>query len=190
MCQSAGKTLELQLKIMWLACAIESEGSLQMAWSKMTKRRWNGKRGIQIVPRVNLVNKDSDYIEHAVLISKELGVNGHVYTHDKKNEGVKHITWSGFLRVKKLLEIILPYLCTTRKKEIGKTILDFIHYRLPRQHNLPYGTYERDLFLKVRELNGKGILPLDELKLTFEQIKESSTTICQTPIGEDIVCSA
>lgn len=176
MCQSAGKTFDEGIKMGWLGCAIESEGSIQLSWAP----RKNGY--IQIVPRMNVVNKDDSYIEKVINLSKELGCDGHVFKHSK---GVKTITWYGMKRVKKLLETIYAQLCD-RKKQIADNVLEFINYRLSVNPHVPYGDKERNLFFEVRKLNGKGRLSDQVFKF---KSKESSETIRQTAKAEDIVQS-
>ena len=218
MCQSAGKTSKEEIYMTLLTFAIESEGSIQLAWGK----RKDGY--IQIVPRVNLTNKDSEYIEKSILISQENGFSGHVFNH--VSPGCKVLTWYGYKRVKRLLEAIKNNLLT-RKRTIAETVLEFINYRLSLNPHVKYGEKEKGLFLKVRELNGKGMIHNQMLKCRFEQpvivkkrnckmcgeifeyernnhvycskkcvhkssrfLEESSETICQTAKAEDIVRSA
>lgn len=156
MSQFAGKTSEA----IWLACAIDTEGSIQLTWAK----RANGT--IQIVPRVNLANISQEFIDHAYAIRPG---NVHKYA-----SGVIYLTWCGMLRVKSLLEFIYPCMVIERKRAIAVKVFQFIEYRLERSPNEPYGQVEKDLFLGVRDLNGKGRVSKQELKCRFE---ESSTTI-------------
>lgn len=173
MCQFAGKTMEDELNAMWLSCAIESEGSIQLAWG----RRKDGY--IQLVPRINLANQAIEYIQKASNI-----LSAHINTSKK----TIYATWYGMKRVKRVLETILPHMCIKRKIEIAKTVLEFVNYRLSVNPHVKYGSYEQGLFEKIRELNGKGRLDSQELKVKFS--KESSETIRQTPKGDDIVRSA
>ena len=156
MSQFAGKTSEA----VWLACAIESEGSIQLTWGK----RADGY--IQLVPRINLANRSQEYIDCAYNIR-----HGKVF---KSSSGVIYLTWYGMKRVKSVLEFIKPCMVIKRKLEIVDAVLEFIDYRLSVNPHVVYGEKERDLFLKVRELNGKGRVSKQELKFRFD---ESSTTI-------------
>lgn len=173
MSQFAGKTFGDGIKMGWLACAIESEGSLQLAWGR--------KRGniMQLIPRINLANKDSNYIEKVISISQELGFNGHVNPNSRKDK-VKYVVWYGFKRVKRLLEDVLPYLTIEHKIKIANKILDFINHRLSVPRNFPYTGRDKEIFFEIRKLNGKG-------RVKFP--RESSETIRQTVKTEDIVRS-
>lgn len=168
MSQFAGKTFEDGMKLGWLACSIEAEGSVSLVWGRTKKK-------IQIVPKVTFSNKDKLFIEKVISISKELGFDGHVY----HRTNISCITWYGFKRVKKLLETIKPYMC--KKKEIANKVVEFIDYRLSLPYiRTPYGEVEKNLFLDVRELNGKGMISKQEIKCYFESSKESSEAICPT----------
>jgi hypothetical protein len=168
MSQFAGKTFEDGLKLGWLACAIESEGSISLVWGRSKKK-------IQIVPKVNFSNKDKTFIEKVSCISKELGLDGYVY----HRNNISCVTWYGFKRVKSLIETILPHLCG--KKERAKKVVEFIDYRMNGAINRPYGEIEKNLFMDVRDLNGKGRISKQEIKCYFESSKESPEAICPTP---------
>lgn len=164
--QFAGKTLTDGEKMSWLACAIESEGSIQLAWGK----RADGY--IQIIPRVNLANMAQEYLERANIIAVEFGFPGHFAY--KQERSVKYLVWYGFKRVKKLLIALLPYMCIERKIEIANNVLEFVDYRLSVNPHIQYGEKEAAWFQKVRDLNGKGRISKQELKFRFN---ESSETI-------------
>lgn len=168
MSQFAGKSIGE--KVMWLTCAIESEGSLQLAWGKRTDGY------IQIVPRVNLANKDTDYIEEAQAIATELGVPGHIGSYMNKT-GVRYIEWVGFKRVQKLLNIVSALLCT-RKRTVAGKIQEFIAYRLSLNPHVQYGQKEKDLFLEVRALNGKGMVDNQLLRCRFETPAQEKKKNC------------
>ncbi len=175
---SAGKTFEIG----WLECATESEGSIQLTWGK----RKDGY--IQLVPRVNLGNKAIGYIERAITYSKQLGFNGNV---SEQKNGMKYIIWYGMKRVKRLLEALSPYFADLRKQRIAEKVLEFIDYRLARDPHVQYGEKEKELFLAVREMNGRGRIAKQELKFRFEKSKESSeTNTPDTLKSEDRVRSA
>jgi hypothetical protein len=167
MCQSAGKTFELA----WLTCAIESEGSVQLAWGA----RKDGY--IQLVPRVNIGNKDAEYIAQAVKFAEAIGVYGSYSGYKDKRTGMMSVVWYGCKRVRRLLEIIHPYLCT-RKRTIALTIIEFIDYRFSVDPHVRYGEKEMGLFFKVRELNGKGIISNQMLRDRFNARMPQKTRAC------------
>lgn len=161
MCKSAGKTFEDGVRLGWLACAIESEGSFQLSWAKRTDGY------IQIVPKINIGNKSSEYIEYAMSVSKHYGVGGHISSFER--QGMKYLLWYGMKRVKSCIDLILPYMTDIRKKEICGCIKEFVDYRLSVNPHVKYGKIEKDLFLQVRALNGKGMVPDASLLCRFEQ---------------------
>lgn len=171
--QSAGRISEMELN--WLACAIDTEGSIQLTWA-------GHKNGyVQIFPRVNLCNNAPEFIEKAVSITH----GGYI---SKQKNGVAYITWCGFKRVKNLLESILPYLVIERKKEIARLVLAFIDYRSSCNPHIEYGPKEKEMFIRVRELNGKGRVSKQQLKFRFEKTSETFNHAPET--GEDKVRSA
>jgi len=172
MCQFAGKTFELG----WLVCAIESEGSISLSWGRGKHKT---RRNCQIAPKVNLTNKSKSYIENAVRISKSLNIGCHVA---KRSNDCYVITWAGFKRVKSILDVLYPGMVDERKKELAKITLDFIEYRMSLDYlHTPYGEYEKELFLKARDLNNQGRLSKQFIKFSFEDSKESPEAIRSEP---------
>lgn len=176
--QFAGKTLVHGEKVAWLACAIESEGSIQLAWGK----RADGY--IQIVPRINLANMAQEYLERANMIACDLGFPGKFAY--KQERSVKYLVWYGFKRVHKMLDALLPYMCIGRKIEIAKNVQDFIGYRFSVNPHVQYGSKEAAWFQKVRDLNGKGRIAKQVLKFRFNESSETTRHASQIE-SEDIV---
>lgn len=164
--QSAGKISENVSDLNWIACAIESEGSLQLAWGK-TKYK------LQILPRISLSNQSIEYLEKAVSIA---GGNFNRKSYPKDN-GCYHVMWYGMNNVKAVVEAILPYMIIPRKIKIAHTILEFINHRQSIVHTTKYGFKEKVLFMQVRELNGKGMISDDLLKFSFEKSSETTRQI-------------
>lgn len=166
------KDYDRGVKLGWLSAAIESEGSISLTWA----RRKDGT--FQIIPRVTLCNLDKVYIEKAIQLSKDLLVDGHVQSHGS-SETIFRIVWYGMKRVRNLLNVIRPCLCS--KSRQADLVLKFIQKRLEKwetTHHYPYDQADKDLFMEVRRLNGKGRLPDSQFKLAVE---ESSETIRQIP---------
>ena len=151
--------LSEDFKLGWLACAIESEGSFQLAWGKRTDGY------IQIVPRVNLGNKDQAYIDRVASICHDNGIP--CYVQKRNSAGMKYTVWYGMKRVLHLLDLIEPYLAG--KKDRAAILRQFVEYRLSGVRNRPYGPTEKDLFLRLRNLNGAGRIPIKRLRLAFER---------------------
>ncbi len=140
----------------WLVAAIEGEGSITLAWGKHGKY-------IQLIPRINIVNKEQEFVNRAVEFSHELGVG--VYVGNNKYN-LLQVQWNGMKRVKAVLEMVLPHLGF--KKERAELLLDFINRRLSGSKNRKYVLEDKEAFLKIREINGKGRIPVEELRLAFE----------------------
>lgn len=178
------RTYENGVDMGWLSCAIESEGSMSLSWGRVTKNT------VQIIPRVMVSNIKLAYVENAQRISYKLGIGCHIESDkgnvEKKRTHCYRITWYGFKRVGKLLDIIMPYLKI--KMDRALLIKEFINYRLSLPQNSRYGQKELDLFHAVRNLNGKGIKTPEQFKL-YENKLSSETNTSNTLISEDRVHS-
>lgn len=178
------RTYEDGVDMGWLSCAIESEGSMSLAWGRV-----NGNT-VQIIPRVMVSNMKLAYVENAMRISHKFGIGCHIENEkgniEKKRSPIYRITWYGFKRVGKLLETIMPYLKI--KEDRAKIILEFINYRLNQPKNSKYGQKELDLFHAVRNLNGKGLKLPEQFKLYKNKLSSETNTL-NTLNGEDRVHS-
>lgn len=176
------RSFEYGVKMGWLSCAIESEGSIALAWGRQQGSRF------QIIPRIMVSNIKLAYVENAQKISYELGVGCHILNQkgnlEKKRTSMYRIDWYGFKRVKSLLNIIKPFLVI--KKDRADLVLEFINYRKSLPGNTPYGEKELSLFHAIRDLNGKGILPKSRFLL---QKKSSETNTSNILTSEDRVHS-
>lgn len=168
---SAGKAFRLG----WLICAIEGEGNISLTWSKH-----GHKKHIQLAPRVAVTNKDRLFIEQCVDISKEINVGCYV---NWSNKGIGKVTWQGVKRVNSLIKA-LGVTSFLGKQGRAKLLLEWTENRLDFKGK--YNQYDKECFLKMRELNGKGRTSQQFLKLNFET--KSPETTRQTPArDEDIV---
>lgn len=154
----ADKTFKDGFNIGWLTAAIEGEGHITLAWC-----RRKGYGYIQIMPRVGMANLSKEFINTAKGICESLGIP--CYIHLRKG-GMYAMNWYGMKRVKKLLDVLMPYL--TFKKGRAQLVMDFINYRLARNPHIQYGSYEKEIFMKIRDIHGKGWIPHKDLRLAFE----------------------
>lgn len=149
--------LSREFQLGWLVCAIESEGSFQLAWS----RRAN--EVIQIVPRVNVGNREAQYIEYVAQSATAFDLPCYV----ARSGNMVYAVWYGMKRVLRLLDLVEPLL--TIKQDRALVLRRFIEHRLAQKRNAPYGQLDKDLFLQMRALNGSvGRLPEDAFHLAFE----------------------
>jgi hypothetical protein len=177
----ADKTFKDGFNIGWLTAAIEGEGHITLAWC----RKSNGY--IQIMPRIGMNNQAKEFIDTAKGICESLDIP--CYIHQYKN-GMFAMHWYGMKRVKKMLGVLMPYL--TFKRERAQLVLDFINYRLAKNPHIKYGSYEKEIFMKIRDIHGKGWILHKDLQLAFESNLNDYTLNTQriTTQSEDIVCSA
>lgn len=171
MSQFAGKTFSPEQALIWLACAIESEGSVQLTWGT----RKDGY--IQLCPRVNIGNKDEEYINRVVDFATKVGVHGSYSGYRAKKTDMRYVIWYGMKRVKRLLEAVKDLL-HTRKRTIAELVLEFINYRLSVDVHVRYGERDEDIFFKVRALNGKGMISDQLLRDRFRARIPQKTKKC------------
>lgn len=158
---SAGKTFKSGFELGRFVCAIETEGHITLAWGK----RGNGT--IQLSPRIGFCNKDKELIDEIQRISYSLGIGTYIYRQSNK---MYRLVWQGMKRVKKVLDLIIPHLVI--KVDQAKLLKKFVDYRLslPNMYQKMYGQFEKDLFLQIRKLNGKGRNPTKQFLLAFENV--------------------
>jgi hypothetical protein len=76
-----------------------------------------------------------------------------VYRVARKDGTMHYINVSGYKRLKKYAEALIPYL-TGQKLEAAETVLAFVDSRLSKPRYEPYTEEEVGLVLKSREING------------------------------------
>jgi len=113
----------------WLACAIDSEGSIVIGKGRVKKKH------VIFVPMVNLSNTHQGYIDHArELINRVAGNSYTSRAHKSSVHKVVHrIGVMSFPRVTAILKEILPYLII--KKDRADNILAWAIYRDERRRN-------------------------------------------------------
>jgi len=139
----------------WLTCGIESEGHITLAWGRYSKGSC-----FQIVPRIAIANMVEKYILNVQRISHHLGVGCYIEFDGGrgKRTPMYRISWQGFKRAKRILEVILPGLIT--KRDRAQEVLSFIKRREAVKSNVPYSQEDINSFLRVRKINGtKNPLP-------------------------------
>jgi hypothetical protein len=142
-----------QQRLGWLAGVLESEGNISLVYGNHGKAI----RRIQIVPRVQITNKDINLIQNALSIIKANECSGRISYDGKRpvSNGCYILLIEGMKRIQKFIEIIEPYLVT--KRDRLELLKQFCKSRIddgPR--NRPYSSYEWYLFQQLRGLNGKG----------------------------------
>jgi hypothetical protein len=125
----------------WLACAIDSEGSIYIRRSNNT-----------MMPCVRLVNSNKQFIEKARAI---IGSGCHFYTVEPSSTNTNtrtlfEIQVFSLKEVKKVLDLILPFLVV--KKDRAELCLEFVNARLDG-HYLPYTEREYLIYEEIKQLN-------------------------------------
>ena len=112
--------------LIWLACFIDCEGSIQLVLTK------GSKSNTAIHARVQLPSTDAVLICELQRILRSFGVNPHLYQHipNSKNGRAKEsytLSFQKFSHIKRVLEAILPHLIA--KAAQAQLLLDYIKHR-------------------------------------------------------------
>lgn len=132
----------------WLAGIIDGEGSISLAMGYIKNGRLNN-----MSPRIEIGNTDKELVEKFVKIVKSLGCGIYMtlkkeslqskLVKAKEGKNFKPIYYAkavGFLRTKKILDIVLPYL-TGLKRIRGELIIKFINDRLRKNRDVKGGRH-------------------------------------------------
>lgn len=139
----------------WLAGIWEGEGWFSM--QRNTKRKYGTiHNGIYL--DCGVANTDKSMMDQIMAILHEHFIPFHVGLRNMTGRFGKkpqeHIRIRGFLRVKRFLTLILPFL-RGEKKDRALLISKYIKFRdLLPSHNVKTGEYEWDLYSQLREMNG------------------------------------
>lgn len=174
-------------ELAWLAGAWDGEGSISIFPRFERYRYRNGEKEIEKNPfrkltaTLTLVNTEQSFMAEAIRILDKHGIAVWVQERKLNKRNKNHSDcWQLVCRkleaIKKFLELIFPYLIS--KKPQADLVLRFVNSRLEqlskRKNGLGYTEEEQSLEQQIRILNKRGQ-------------NESSTTIRQTPKGDDIV---
>jgi len=139
----------------WLACAIDSEGSI--TYSESEQRRLDRKRpSRRVVACVHVTNDDPRYIAYAESLISRIagGCNRGVRVH-KKGRPTMYVSVSSQPRVRVVLEQVLPYLIVKRHR--AQVLIAYFD--------------ERSMAMQVRPKGKRGSAPfgaeLDRLRSNF-----------------------
>jgi hypothetical protein len=141
----AGKSTDLA----WIAGIIEGEGYLGIA-------NMSGRKTLQYYPRIQIYNTDltlieavSDVLEfHAIPHYVRKNTDNRSQYH--KNRSMHTISITGISRVKKALDLTLPFM-RGEKAARAKVVLAFVESRLGKA-NVPYSEQEHEMYREFRRL--------------------------------------
>ena len=183
--QASSRDIDLS----WLAAALESEGWFIF---DVSDRRKKG-RQIEINPRVGICNSDWSFTQTCNDICRKwiTGCYLNVKIRDRnpgKHSASHQVVWTGMKRVKKLIDAILPYVRSIRKRQAARLLLDFIDDRFnqtPDGNYKPFTNKQIATLIELKRLNGKrnGIAKgtLEKLqRLQTEQYRKRADDIVQT----------
>lgn len=137
----------------WLAAALEGEGWFIF---HVSDRRKQG-RHIEINPQVAFGNTDWAFSQSCYEISKKWITGCHMSIRDRKVKPhhLKSyiVTWAGMKRCTALLEAIIPYMRSGKKRR-AELLLEFIKSRLSRpEKTKPFTTHEIAILIELKRLN-------------------------------------
>lgn len=149
-------------QLAWLAGIWDGEGTLMIHY---TNRNY-------YVGRATLTNTSVIMINEIVKILDDYGIKGHIFLEDRKVKNHKkcyHLTINKLLNVKKLIELMSPYLIV--KKAHSELLLRFIESRLKYKKEIirvekgkieciiqkGYTSEEQTLYQQLKQLNQVGV---------------------------------
>lgn len=119
--------VRLLFEISWLVGIIEGEGCFGLN-NNCTKMKDGSK---YMYPRVSITNSDIELLNACVVILKDLKVAHYIVkkTRQRENNPCYTIIITGFKRVKRILELIIPFMIGEKLPQC-KILLKFINSRL------------------------------------------------------------
>lgn len=135
----------------WLVGFVEGEGSFILNKQIFKKQKPT------LRPIIHISSTDFELAERVGKILESLNVG---YFFQRRKLGAKGhkdqlvLEVVGVKRCKPLLEIIIPYMTDSRRKEAAENLLAFCNLRLSKPHSSLYGEEEFNLGQRQRDLNG------------------------------------
>lgn len=164
-----GNQQPTECDLAWLACAVDSEGSINMG---LTIRKGRSLYN----PAVQVCNTDPAYIVKVITVLEQLGVTFHMRCYDPAESGKlgKKDVWYVLIHrltcLETLLTQLLPYFVSKTAK--AKLLLRWIHLRIPKL-NKPnelrvYTTEDTELAEQLRRFNDHATRDPDQGKIESE----------------------
>jgi len=145
---SSETTREIPSDMNWLGGILEAEGSFHIC-----KREHKGT--FSFAPEIGLTNTRISIIDKAIKTLYNNGFSwhvGHFIPTNQKHKEYDNITIRGYLRVKKALNKIEPYLLCKRAKLKHKLLNEFCSSRLLMNIKEPYTTRQKQIYQILREM--------------------------------------
>lgn len=148
---------ETHSDLAWLCGFLDGEGSFTFH----RRAPWQDQRQTTYQPEVVFTNTHIASLERVSEILAKYGIGSYITKPNPTNIR-KHPEWKparrvlvlGFKRVKKLLDICLPFIFT--KREQARVVLEFIILREAKNTRDVYGVEEQVLIEKLHTLNQRG----------------------------------
>lgn len=139
-----------EFEIGWLCGIIDGEGCFFISEQYQKSNYRN------LTPRFEMKNTNFELIEKFAGILSKLNITCHI--DGQRNLGrckpSKTVRVQGHLRLKKFLDILLPYI--QMKKEVAEYVQEFVQSRIT-DPTKPYSDREIQLFYFVKDHNKRGI---------------------------------
>lgn len=159
--QSAGNSEELA----WLAGFVDGEGCININRRNMKKRPGSDVRTLMLQPSFQVGNTNVDTMEYIYKLLHDLGVGAWMrqtkVAKPKKWKPLLTIQVVGQKRVKKLLEVLSPFLRTKRPQ--AENVLKFIESREAKPQGAAYSDQELQCADESSRLNKRGPSQADTL---------------------------
>jgi len=158
-----------EIDLSWLAAAIEGEGSISFHIGSHIKR---GGSPTEIVPMVCVYNTDWQFIDACYRAG--CYVTGGYITHRRRNPRHKPswtLTWQGVKRCSKLLEAVLPYMKSDKKRR-AELLLNYLKSRLTKGSGKGYNRISSEelvMLIEIRRLNNKNDASFEKLQRLYTE---------------------
>ena len=169
----------LGIELGWLAGAYDGEGCFNISLTRMASRN-----RYYLYPMVTITNTDYTFTDEVVRILDKYDIpyyQNERIPSNKKYRNSMGIYIKGLKRIRRLIDLLYPYLIRKERVDVMKEFIDrrIGQNALPAKWKYTYTPRDIELVNKLKKLNGN--LPL-----------ESPETICRTLtiVDEDIVRSA
>lgn len=163
------QAISKEIDLSWLAAAIEGEGSISFHIGAHKKR---GGSPFEVTPIVCVYNTDWQFIDACYRIG--CCVVGSYISYRIRNPRHKPswtLTWQGVKRCSKLLEVVLPFMKSAKKRQ-AELLLSYVKSRLTKGQGKGYNRVSSEEFamlIEIRRLNNKNDSSFEKLQRLYTE---------------------